>query len=190
VTTASPPGTFRLLGIPSGAYEIAIALEGFAERRSMLSLRLGENAELPITLALETLRTTITVSGDNALIEPSKTTPSSSDSRHRLATSVSLNLTRSVRLTGVTVAQSALPYTIITGQDNNRDGFANNDRPAGLPRNSAYGTPLFQTDVRLSKAFDFGSRRLDVLVEAFNVLNRANWTCTTANKSPRHLTGQ
>jgi hypothetical protein len=101
--------------------------------------------------------------------------PSSSDARHRLATSVSVNLTRTVRVTVVTVAQSALPYTITTGQDNNGDGVFN-DRPPGTPRNSARGTPLFQTDVRLLKAFAFGSRRLDILVEAFNVLNRANWT--------------
>jgi hypothetical protein len=101
--------------------------------------------------------------------------PSSSDGRHRLATSVSLNLTRTVRLAAVTVAQSALPYTITTKKDNNLDGVTN-DRPSGLPRNSARGTSLFQTDVRLSKELGFGSRRLDVLVEAFNVLNRANWT--------------
>src|SRR5262249_46248162 len=101
--------------------------------------------------------------------------PSLSDGRHRLAASISLNLTRTVRVTGVMVAQSALPYTITTGSDNNSDGVKN-DRPPGLPRNSARGTPLFQTDVRLSKAFGFGSRHLDVLVEAFNVLNRANWT--------------
>jgi hypothetical protein len=101
--------------------------------------------------------------------------PSSSDGRHRLVTSASLNLSSTVRVTGVTVVQSALPYTITTGLDINHDGVVN-DRPPGLPRNSARGTPLFQTDVRLSKAFGFGSRHLDVLVEAFNVLNRSNWT--------------
>jgi hypothetical protein len=75
----------------------------------------------------------------------------------------------------VTVAQSALPYTITTGKDDNGDGVFN-DRPDGIPRNSARGTALFQLDIRLLKRFGNGSRHLEVLAEAFNVTNRTNWT--------------
>jgi hypothetical protein len=108
--------------------------------------------------------------------------PSLSDARHRLVASVSLDLTRTLRLTAVTVAQSALPYTITTGKDDNGDGVFN-DRPPSVGRNSARGTPFFQTDVRMTKAFRLGVRRVDLLVEAFNVTNRANWTMYDGQQS-------
>jgi hypothetical protein len=45
--------------------------------------------------------------------------------------------------------ESAAPYDITTGRDDNGDGEFN-DRPAGLPRNAARGDGLMRFDVRLS----------------------------------------
>jgi hypothetical protein len=48
-------------------------------------------------------------------------------------------------------------------------------------RNGARGPWFFQADVRLGYQFRFGSRRLDVFGEVFNVTNRANFELVTAN---------
>jgi hypothetical protein len=55
-------------------------------------------------------------------------------------------------------AQSATPYTITTGRDDNRDGTSN-DRPAGGGRNTARGTATFVTNLRVSRAFALGGQR-------------------------------
>jgi hypothetical protein len=70
-------------------------------------------------------------------------------------------------------AQSALPYNITTGA-RNADGYLV-VRPDGVGRNSARGDDFWQTDVRLAKTVRFGRRQLEVLAEAFNVLNQRNW---------------
>jgi hypothetical protein len=101
--------------------------------------------------------------------------PAANDVRHRLSAGLNLDLPRGLRFTGILTAQSALPYTITTGKDDNRDGY-NNDRPAGVGRNSARGADFRQLDVRLSKSFRMRGNRVDALIEAFNVANRANWT--------------
>ncbi len=102
--------------------------------------------------------------------------PSLNDVRHRLSTSVNLDLPLGVRFTTLMTTRSALPYNITTGRDDNGDGEMT-DRPSGVGRNSARGDDLWQVDVRLAKAFDFGQRRsLEVLVEAFNLANHRNWT--------------
>jgi hypothetical protein len=59
--------------------------------------------------------------------------------------------------------------------DSNGDGVIN-DRPDGEGRNGARGAAFFQLDLRLSKVLRAGARRLELMVEAFNVTNRANWT--------------
>jgi hypothetical protein len=58
----------------------------------------------------------------------------------------------------MTQAQSATPYTIITGVDDNRDTVVN-DRPEGVGRNSARGSATWNLNARLSRAFSFGPPR-------------------------------
>jgi hypothetical protein len=99
--------------------------------------------------------------------------PSSSDVRHRLAASVNVDLPCGLRVTAISTAQSALPYTITTGA-RNADGYLL-VRPQDVGRNSARGTAFSQTDVRLSRAFRMRPRRLELIAEAFNVANRPNW---------------
>jgi len=53
------------------------------------------------------------------------------------------------------LAQSASPYTITTGRDDNQDGVSN-DRPAGVGRNSERGAPRWDMNVRFSRGFGFG----------------------------------
>jgi len=102
--------------------------------------------------------------------------PSLNDARHRLAVSGEVELPLGITLAGVVTARSALPYNVITGTDTNRDGVATTDRPAGVNRNSERGAQLIQADLRIRKTFLMGSRRLELVAEAFNATNRRNWT--------------
>jgi hypothetical protein len=83
---------------------------------------------------------------------------------------------------------SGVPYTITTGRDDNHDGRAS-DRPPGVPRNSSQGFGAVNLDVRLSREVKLtGSDKdeapsLDVALEAFNVLNRVNFTNVVGNLS-------
>jgi hypothetical protein len=55
-------------------------------------------------------------------------------------------------------------------------------------RNGARGPGFFQFDARASYAFRFGARRLEVLVDMFNLTNRANFLNPTSNQaSPQFL---
>ena len=85
------------------------------------------------------------------------------------------------------VANSGRPFDITTGSDDNGDGI-DNDRPAGVTRNTGKGPGFFQTDLRLSRIFkvytgglnkdgDVSSfRRIELNVDAFNLFNRTNLT--------------
>jgi hypothetical protein len=110
--------------------------------------------------------------------------PAANDVRHRLSAGLNLDLPARLRFTSVLTAQSALPYTITTGRDDNHDGHIN-DRPSGFGRNSARGTDFRQVDARLSKSFRARGARVEVLVEAFNLANRANWTNYDGNQSSK-----
>lgn len=69
---------------------------------------------------------------------------------------------------------SRLPFNIVTGNDRNFDTNVN-DRPVGVARNSGSGFNFASLDLRLSRHFRLTERvQLETLVEAFNVLNRAN----------------
>jgi hypothetical protein len=54
--------------------------------------------------------------------------------------------------------QSALPYNITTGRDDNGDTISN-DRPAGVTRNSGRGTALVDASARVSWKIGFGGAR-------------------------------
>jgi hypothetical protein len=103
--------------------------------------------------------------------------PAANDARHRVTASGTLNLPFACRLSTVVTASSALPYNITTGpNDKNLDGVSGNERPDGVGRNSARGSAYFGADIRFSKTFGSGRRRLEMLIEAFNATNHANWS--------------
>ena len=91
-----------------------------------------------------------------------------------------------IRLGGILFARSGFPYTGVVGLDADGDGFTGNppgnavsssygDRAASLSRNS-FRLPAIVT-LDTSVAYDLklvGSQRLEIRVDAFNLLNRKN----------------
>ena len=112
--------------------------------------------------------------------------PSSNDVRHRVAASLNVDLPLGFRFSTLMTAQSATPYNITTGTDNNSDGELT-DRP-GVPRNSARGDDFWQIDARISKTFQVGRCRMELLAESFNLAdNHRNWIdYTGALNSPSY----
>ena len=133
-------------------------------RSSTNRLNLGANYRLQRTFinvgyTLSSVRNT----GDNATTLPANSFdpnaewgPSSQDVRHRFNAMVNFGLPFGVRASLSTNAQSASPYTITTGRDDNRDGVSN-DRPAGLGRNTERGAGRWEVSTRLTKAVTFGA---------------------------------
>jgi hypothetical protein len=112
---------------------------------------------------------------------------SDNDQRHVLALSGTLALPQStgdrglrralagLQLSSIFRYGSALPFNIVTGGDRNNDTNVN-DRPVGVGRNAGKGFDFASLDLRLSKSFRAQERlALEVLVESFNTLNRANF---------------
>jgi hypothetical protein len=78
-------------------------------------------------------------------------------------------------LSSIITLQSGRPFTLFVGGDANGDTNPVTDRVGLSGRNSYIGDPLRSWDLRLSRFFQINERtRLDVLVEAFNLLNRPN----------------
>src|SRR5215471_21393338 len=71
--------------------------------------------------------------------------------------------------------QSGTPYSALVSGDPNNDGNRSTDRLPGTVRNQ-YTTPaIYQFDVRLTRSIKFSeTMRLRLIVEAFNLFNRAN----------------
>jgi hypothetical protein len=84
--------------------------------------------------------------------------PAARDIRHTLFTMVNVPLGKGIRTNLMSQAQSGLPYTIITGRDDNGDGVTN-DRPAGVGRNGERGKWRWDLNVRVSRGFGFGGER-------------------------------
>ena len=68
------------------------------------------------------------------------------DVRHRFSASMNTDVKAGFRLNMNVRAQSAAPYNITTGLDENRDGQTN-ERPAGVPRNSGRGASTANVDM-------------------------------------------
>jgi hypothetical protein len=68
------------------------------------------------------------------------------------------------------------PVNPLTGLDSNRNhAFSLSSRPLTLGRNSLNSPLLASMDLRVLKYFPFGGvKRLDLVTEFFNLLNRAN----------------
>ncbi len=110
--------------------------------------------------------------------------PTPDDARHRVTATGTVPICGDWRVQTVVNAWSPLPYNITTGRDDNGDGVFN-DRPPGVGRNSARGAAFFQADVRLSRLFRPRRTNLELLVEVFNLTNRANWMSYNALGQPQ-----
>jgi hypothetical protein len=84
--------------------------------------------------------------------------PSLSDARHRFMMFSSFTLWKLVRLGVSYQFNSATPYNITTGFDDNGDTVVN-DRPSGVTRNSARGAGRSEVGLRLGYGFGWGKPR-------------------------------
>ncbi len=100
--------------------------------------------------------------------------PTENDVRHRFTGNVIYRFPRDVQVSSIFTANSAPPYDITTGNDDNFD-FLRNDRPAGVGAWAGRGANFFRWDLRLTKKFviteDIGA---EVMWEMYNVGNRSN----------------
>ena len=73
---------------------------------------------------------------------------------------------------------SGHPFNLLLGFDANGDTNASTDRPLGAGRNTGRGPGFVSLDLRLAKTFTFGDSplRIEAIAEAFNVLNRVNFS--------------
>ncbi len=86
-----------------------------------------------------------------------------------------------INIGGVSTLASGLPYNITTGTTNSGDNGATTDRPVidgvVVGRNTGRGRPIYDLSPFVERAFAPGNERfsLTLRVEAFNVLNHANF---------------
>src|SRR5262249_29467615 len=74
-------------------------------------------------------------------------------------------------------AESGRPYNAKVGADLNNDGNRFSDRVPGIPRNDFTGPDFFSFDPRLTRDIRIHERvSLQLILEAFNAFNRANFT--------------
>jgi hypothetical protein len=108
--------------------------------------------------------------------------PSDNDQRHRLVVSGTVGdgtepaVARALlgfQLGYVVAYATGVPFNVLAGSDLNND-TNNNDRPAGVTRNSGRQPSTSTVDVRVSRGFRVGPQRFEVMLEAFNVFNRTN----------------
>jgi hypothetical protein len=83
--------------------------------------------------------------------------PAAGNARHRFMSLANFPLWKNLRAGTSVRIQSALPYNITTGGDDNGDSVSN-DRPAGVTRNSARGRGQVDLGARLSWTVGFGTR--------------------------------
>jgi hypothetical protein len=137
---------------------------------------------------------------------------SPSDQRHNVTAAVSMVLPGQVQVSGILKLISGSPMPVQTGTDFDGDGSQSGDRPAGLPitvgrsdtqealrvinefRANSGLSPIDATllqldpyrtlDLRVTKPLSFGARRrIELLIEAFNVTNYVNYVPVTVVRS-------
>jgi hypothetical protein len=82
---------------------------------------------------------------------------------------------RNFELSSIITAQSGRPFTMFVGFDANGDTNPVTDRVGDAARNTYWGDSLVAWDLRVSRHFIFRERnRIEVAMDAFNALNRAN----------------
>jgi outer membrane receptor protein involved in Fe transport len=105
---------------------------------------------------------------------------SNQDVRQRFVTNFSIegpkdSWFRNFTFSNIVTLQTPRPFTLFVGFDANGDTNPVTDRVGTAARNTYYGDDLYSWDLRLSRYFQIKERlRLDLMVDAFNVLNRPN----------------
>jgi outer membrane receptor protein involved in Fe transport len=106
---------------------------------------------------------------------------SNQDARHRFVTNFSLTgpantFMRNFILSNIVILQSPRPFSLFVGFDSNNDLIPTSDRVGNLSRNTYQGDSLQTWDIRLSRTINLEREktRLELAVDAFNLLNRQN----------------
>jgi outer membrane receptor protein involved in Fe transport len=85
------------------------------------------------------------------------------------------SILRNFSMSSIVTLQTGRPFTMFVGFDANGDTNPVTDRVGNLGRNTYYGDPLYSWDLRISRYFQIRERlRLDLMLDAFNLLNRPN----------------
>lgn len=85
------------------------------------------------------------------------------------------SILRNFSMSSIVTLQTGRPFTMFVGFDANGDTNPVTDRVGNLGRNTYYGDPLYSWDLRVSRYFQIRERlRLDLMVDAFDLLNRPN----------------
>jgi outer membrane receptor protein involved in Fe transport len=202
--TVAQANALRPLGVPNrtgGSYGIdfsgfrSLYLQFNGGHTEYNALKLGINKRLSHRYALQTSYTLGRARGDvdnfrlaNSMV-PGLTAldgdrsyqwgPSDTDVPHVFVLSGTYEALLGLRVSAILFARSGFPYTGVVGQDADGDGFSSNgsygDRPASLTRNSFRYPATVTLDT--SVAYDVklaGMQRLEVRLDAFNLLNRQN----------------
>ncbi|HSY58877.1 MAG TPA: TonB-dependent receptor [Terriglobales bacterium] len=91
------------------------------------------------------------------------------------ATAPNDSFLRHFALSSIITLQTGRPFTEFVGFDSNGDTNPVTDRVGDLGRNTYYGDHLYSWDLRISRYFQIRERmRLDLIADAFNLLNRPN----------------
>jgi outer membrane receptor protein involved in Fe transport len=105
---------------------------------------------------------------------------SNQDVRHRFvanftASAPEKSFLRHFEVGSIITVQSGRPFTMFVGGDANGDTNPVTDRVGLIGRNTYIGDPLRSWDLRVSRFFRINERiKLDLIVDAFNLLNRSN----------------
>ncbi|HXM12556.1 MAG TPA: TonB-dependent receptor [Terriglobales bacterium] len=107
---------------------------------------------------------------------------SNQDVRHRfvanfVASAPKESFARNFEFSSIITVQSPRPFTLFVGFDANNDGNPVTDRVGSSGRNTYFGDNLRSWDLRLSRTIYFPRERyrLQLMFDAFNILNRANF---------------
>ena len=140
-------------------------------------------------------QTAVVVGADDAKIVQNQLNPaadygrSDTDLRHRFVFSPVYDIGRikwsdnplaralfsNYTLSGIVQLQSGSPYSALVGNDPNNDGNRANDRLPGTARNQFTTPAVYQLDARITRNIPFTeSVRLRLILEGFNIFNRAN----------------
>lgn len=132
--------------------------------------------------------------------------PADADARHNFVLTGQVALPWGFQFAGILQMRSAYPFNPVSGRDTNNDSRTGDrpdvdpagtyptngvteygrfsipvNRPGNLTRNAFRGPDFKTLDLRLSKAFTFGGRRLELLAEAFNAANWVNYGSYTTS---------
>lgn len=115
------------------------------------------------------------------------------DQRHNVTLLGTIDAGKLLKLGVALQLNSGLPYTETLGTDAN-DNSVNNDRPLGVGRNTLQGASSVKLDLRWSRDFRFLHEKkgptATLTADAFNVLNKTNYTSYIGNLSADQRFGQ